>query len=108
MHSGERLREGHRSWQLHCRYGRRGVNARALHTHRALLGYCGLMCVVRLPCDVVEKAICIFYTSCTVRECRGDLHMGRSESMGEPQSTSVLIRVQARGGKFLGPNVEYA
>ena len=28
--------------------------------------------------------------------------------MGEPQSTSVLIRVQARGGKFLGPNVEYA
>lgn len=28
--------------------------------------------------------------------------------MGEPQSTSVLVRVQARGGKFLGPNVGYS
>src|SRR5687768_6115212 len=28
--------------------------------------------------------------------------------MAQPQSTSVLIRVQARGGKFLGPAVNYA
>ncbi|HEX8692296.1 MAG TPA: hypothetical protein VF746_07765 [Longimicrobium sp.] len=28
--------------------------------------------------------------------------------MGEPQQTSVLIRVQARGGKFLGPGVRYS
>ena len=28
--------------------------------------------------------------------------------MSQPQSTSVLIRVQARGGKFIGPAINYA
>ena len=28
--------------------------------------------------------------------------------MPEPQQTSILIRVQARSGKFLGPNVQYS
>src|SRR5258708_19431865 len=28
--------------------------------------------------------------------------------MSTPQQTSVRIRVQARGGKYLGPNVNYA